>query len=305
LNAALTAERGDLVAADVWLEIICATNGNADTAQVSEIAANWTVDATRYVHVKAAEGHRAGTSWNVSKYRIDVAVDYGAAVRSTVPYFRATGIQARNTAAQLYSTGFNFGPLPLASDIRLDGVFTHGNYANGIFGDGGTYTFRNCVSVGNGAKGFLLEFGTGGATGTIDNCTAVANGEEGISTGSWSNTVAVRNCYSGGNTGDDFVVEGDSSLSACYSEDGSEATSTAAYATGSGARFTNVTSGSEDVALQAGSTLIGAGTDLSGSFTTDITGKTRSVPWDVGAFEFVANDAPRPISYYYRTLGAT
>jgi hypothetical protein len=72
LQAALNAERGDLVAADVWLEIICATNGSADTTRVDQMVAGWVTDATRYVHIKPADGHRAGTKWSTSKYRLTV-----------------------------------------------------------------------------------------------------------------------------------------------------------------------------------------------------------------------------------------
>lgn len=43
---------------------------------------------------------------------------------------------------------------------------------------------------------------------------------------------------------------------------------------------------SNDYSLQSGSPAIGAGTDLSATFTDDITGATRSAPWDIGAYEY-------------------
>ena len=60
-----------------------------------------------------------------------------------------------------------------------------------------------------------------------------------------------------------------------------------AYST---ANFTNVTSGSENLHLAAGSALIDAGTDLSITFTTDIDGETRQTGvnlWDIGADEYI------------------
>jgi hypothetical protein len=304
LNAALTAERGDLVAADVWLEIICATNGNADTARIIEVAANWTTDATHYVHIKAAEGHRAGTSWNTAKYRIDGAFAFVSAFSSSIPYLRVEGLQARNTSTSAGSNGFRFTSATLAADVRAVGLLTRGNQSYGFGFEGGTYTVRNCVSIGNGGDGIIFDYGAPGCVATVDNCTSVANTGFGIVVGSSSNNNDLTNCYAGGNTGADYgFVGGGNSLTTCYSEDGSQSTATAAYATGSGARFTNVTSGSEDVAIQAGSALIGAGTDLSGSFTTDITGKTRSVPWDIGAFEYVETALPRiPYRHYIPLL---
>lgn len=48
--------------------------------------------------------------------------------------------------------------------------------------------------------------------------------------------------------------------------------------------FTNVAG---DVwTLQAGSPAIGAGVDLSGTFTTDFTGNTRGTPWDMGSYAY-------------------
>ena len=44
-----------------------------------------------------------------------------------------------------------------------------------------------------------------------------------------------------------------------------------------------------DFTLKAGSNAIGAGADLSEYFTTDITGETRTTPWDIGAFKYVTS----------------
>lgn len=44
--------------------------------------------------------------------------------------------------------------------------------------------------------------------------------------------------------------------------------------------------------LQSGSPAIGAGANLSGVFNIDITGATRSAPWDIGAYEYGSSPAP-------------
>lgn len=100
LQAALDAERGNLVSADEWLEIICATNGNADTVRVNQDVAGWTTDATRYVHIKPDAGHRAGTQWDTGKYRI------------SVPY------TSGSTAGQFLICGAAGGPL----FVRVEGL---------------------------------------------------------------------------------------------------------------------------------------------------------------------------------------
>lgn len=54
--------------------------------------------------------------------------------------------------------------------------------------------------------------------------------------------------------------------------------------------FTNTTAGSEDFHLVSTDTdAIDKGVDLSGTFTTDIDGTTRSGTWDIGADEYVAS----------------
>jgi hypothetical protein len=54
--------------------------------------------------------------------------------------------------------------------------------------------------------------------------------------------------------------------------------------------FTNVTAGSEDFHLISTDTdAIDNGADLSGTFTTDIDGTTRSGTWDIGADEYVSS----------------
>lgn len=58
---------------------------------------------------------------------------------------------------------------------------------------------------------------------------------------------------------------------------------------GSEPLFTDAASGTFTV--QAGSPVIGAGTDLSAYFTDDFTGATRVAPWDIGAYEYLGRTA--------------
>ncbi len=56
-------------------------------------------------------------------------------------------------------------------------------------------------------------------------------------------------------------------------------------------------SSKNNLALQSCSPAIGAGTSLAAYFTTDIFGNTRTLPWDIGAYEYqvIAPVAPTPI----------
>jgi hypothetical protein len=54
------------------------------------------------------------------------------------------------------------------------------------------------------------------------------------------------------------------------------------------------TPGSGNYNLQASSPAIGAGVDLSAIFTTDLTGATRTVPWDIGAYKYAGGGGTTP-----------
>jgi hypothetical protein len=74
-----------------------------------------------------------------------------------------------------------------------------------------------------------------------------------------------------------------------------------AYSTSSGAYFTSVTAGSENLHIGASSALKNVGTDRSAAFTTDIDGQTRSGTWDIGADEYVAAGLSKRIAMYHYT----
>lgn len=57
--------------------------------------------------------------------------------------------------------------------------------------------------------------------------------------------------------------------------------------------------------LLTGSAGVGAGADLSASFADDITGATRSAPWDIGAYEFDGSEPPPPPTPYATAVSAT
>lgn len=280
-----TARARNLVTADEIEEVICATSGPAD-GRLDLASMVWTVDATRYIHIRAADEHRAGTVWNSAKYRIEGTFDYVAGLVITRPYVRVTGLQVRNNSTEVGSIGVYCSPGTFSSDIRLDGLLTRDNFDGGILVEDGTFFVRNCISINSGGHGIYAAYGLNGTDAFIDNCVSVANTLAGFRTDT-SNDVTLRNCYAGDNAGGD-IAGGDNwtAVTTCRTSDGSQSTTVAAYSTSSGARFANVTAGSENLELLAGSSLIDVGTDLSGSFTTDIIGKTRSGTWDIGAFEW-------------------
>lgn len=78
---------------------------------------------------------------------------------------------------------------------------------------------------------------------------------------------------------------------------------TAGQVDGSATTFTDAAGG--DFSLASGGYAVGSGVDLSSIFTTDITGATRSAPWDIGAYEFDGSEPPPPTTPYATAVSAT
>ena len=137
--------------------------------------------------------------------------------------------------------------------------------ANGAGGD--NMIIRNCtvfnVTSGSTAAYAYYVDGTGGE---ITNCYGDSSGGSEIN----------FNIFGGTNT-ESYNISADASA-----EGTGSLTSRAAAD-----QFVSVVSGSEDATLLDTADCAGAGTDLSGNFTTDITGATRDATWDVGAYAIV------------------
>jgi hypothetical protein len=133
----------------------------------------------------------------------------------------------------------------------------------------------------------------------------IANRNQLIGTGTANLTLTARNNVVIGATTADYATtanSGTGTLTITSSNNASE-DSTADWAGGSGHvedivpadEFTNPAS---DWSLKSTSNLVGAGFDLSGTFTNDAYGNTRTVPFNIGAWEGVASAAGNPWYYY-------
>jgi hypothetical protein len=306
LQAALDAEAGDLVSANEYLEVICATNGTADGAVYIDSADGWVCDATRNIRIRAANGHRAGTKWNASKYRI-ASTGVSNAFLSEVPFVEVSGLQMTNLDDEDARQGLVL--IASGGGFKIDGCYVRRtsnsiwtNHAIRIGGDTTNESYIwNCIAEGW-SSGNSAGFTQSGANVTVYNCTAI-DCAYGFTNSDNGYNLKVYNCLASG-CGNGF----DAGWS--WGPSDYNASDLASDAPGSNSRnsqtFTFVAA--DDFALtgsDTGARNYGVTDPGAGLFSTDIHGNTRTAPWDIGAFEFVANDAPRPISYYYRTLGAT
>lgn len=280
LAGAEAGEQADLVSADVQLDIECYAFDDMTRCDFD----GWTTDATRYIRVFTPAAERHNGAWDTSAYRLRAGTDFNRAIAISEDYVRLEGIQVEYTGAtntrpaiEVFAAG--------TSDVRIDtcivqkGGQSGGQGAIGI--STGILTVRNTVVYGGLERGISCAFG---ATLNADNCTVAGNGTYGFLN---AGTMTLRNCYSGGNTTDDY--SGTITMTTCAHSSATVFTGSTASIPHSTDTFVNVTGGSEDYHLAAGSALIDAGTDLSGTFTTDIDGETRSGDWDIGADEYPAS----------------
>ncbi len=300
LALALAGEARNLVTADEICELVL--YAFEDTTPVG--IGGYTTDATRFISIRVNPADRHDGTRSPSAYRLHTNVDFSEAFNVGANYTRIQGLQVTNDPSN------GTGILVAATNVRIIDTLVYDTGGNGIAGAVSHSVVMNNVAVMN-CGGFGI-----GRVGALDgaqvciNCTSVSNGGVGFRGYTpFGNTSTFKNCYAGGNTGADFDNTDGITVVTCFSEDGSSGTTTAAYSINSGARFFNVTNGSEDVHHTGSSTLRHVGTDLGADPNwihpdgqVDIDGEARDPDWDIGIDQAppdaVTNESPPTISGY-------
>jgi hypothetical protein len=285
LNAALAGEAADLTAnchstggAGI-LTIECYNLGSstADTTKAST-GTGYTTSSSYYINIIGAASEKTSSNTgklSTERYRLDGT---GNPMLSLLEdYTRCTDIQVKTTSS--------VAVYPSATSVRCERVIVYGSNRHGFNQDlDKTATIINCLVYNCGRHGYSAAAGTI----TCYNCTAVDTGYDGFTA---SGTIVATNCLAwdcgDGSTYFDFGGAGTKTLNYCLSKD---TTADDFGGTGNVANSTDdpfVNYASDDFHIAVGSAPIGAGDDLSGTFTTDIDGDTRS-SWDIGADEYVA-----------------
>lgn len=286
LAAAIAGEvtaNADLTAAGMDGILTITIQGTWSSVDSGQVNVNgFTVDSTHYVNILTDSANQAGNSWDASKYRLSYNAS-GFALTLTNRYTRITGLQVSNTSVSNGSCIAVYGNYGLVYRC-----FTGNNTGMAInVENSSNVVVANCIAISGAFR--AIDSANSAAVVYFYNVTALNSSGQGIRVA--SDTV-LRNCYSGGNVGADYQNNA-SVWDHCFSEDGTGTTTTAACSTSSGAYFTNVTAGSEDLTLQSSSSLINAGADLHADgvfpFNIDLQGDSRpDGAWDVGADEYVA-----------------
>ena len=275
------------------------TWSSTDTTTVN--VTGFTTDSTHYVNIVTDSTNRASPSWSTSKYILSLS-STSYAITATNNYTRITGLQIQNT------NSFSCGIGVSGNYCLVDSCFVKVPFA-GI----ATLTINTFYCLNTIVLGTIWAFTQDGTYGAGNyayyyNCVGISTSSEGSSDAfdmdAGVGLFVTKNCY--GKKGPFSLVQDYTNYgvvswtnTTSYSTDGSMSTIVAPYTT---ATFTNVTSGTENLSLPTGSSLIGTGTNLSADsiypFNWDMNGNIRST-WDIGVFKY--NVPVITVTVYYFT----
>lgn len=279
LSAWEAAVQADIVAADQIQQAECYAFQDTTACTIN----GWTTDATRYIRIYTPSAERHAGVFDAAKYNIKLTGAFSRPLTIVEEFVRVEGIQLWSSAT---TNGFNALNIQTTatSDVRVSETIcrcnstgTNDGFHSCMRVEGGTVRFQNIIAYG-GRQVLSAAVVTDAIDITADNCTFAKGGVYGVIR--TSGTVALTNCYSGGNGTDAY--NGTITFTTCAHDTATSFTGSTGSIAHSTDTFVNVTAGSEDYHLADGSALIDVGTDLSGTFTTDIDGDTI-VTWDIGA----------------------
>jgi hypothetical protein len=287
LEACMNANEQNLVTADKYFDVeISGSWSTADTTAVT--VHNYTTDATRYINIYTTGDARHAGVYSTSKYILSNASNH--LILNYVLNITIDGLQFYNTAGGFWCfASIQSGALGLVikNNIAVKTARYGGAFVIDTSTSGSATIFNNIVYSRNNQDNFGFDFRNTSISVYAYNNT-VYGFTKGLSTQGTTvyskNNISYNNAYDYEGT---FQATSTNNLS-------KDATAPAlnTYYRNKTLAFTNTTSGSEDFHLVSGDTdAIDKGADLSGTFTTDIDGATRSGTWDIGADEYVAAGA--------------
>lgn len=256
-------------------EVVCkSSSGSADTT--SAVFSGVTTSATNTLHVYAHADHRHDGKWNTSKYRLEV--NAARCVSNGLNNATFSYLQGKTSTTGAYHCFYTATASSVFQSCIAAGTASTGN---GFHIDSVAATVKACIAYGcNTGFHFIAS------SGFARKCTSVNNRVSGFARQT-SGTPTAINCYAGGNATSDYTNSITLTNAASADNTGTAGLRTIAVSTSTGAKFVNITAGSEDFHIQSGSSLIDAGTADS-NVTVDIDGVSISGTHDIGADEYVA-----------------
>lgn len=308
------AKKGDLVTADTIQ--IAEVYGTVTETACYLAAANSTVDSTHYFHIRAASGQEfKGDLGNLTgQARVYTAFS------SSYPYVLYTDIQytvIENLVFEGPTTEASFGVYGIriytqyckminCAVRNIKGYSSNRITCYGIYGSTYAPTLINCLvdnvsarsTSSKTASAYGIFLGSGGKAYncTVTNLTCTNSdargGAYGFSGSNVSGMTAI-NCLCGNLTSNKASLCFNSGMSSSCKNNASTDATAGTYTDGIdnvtlSDEITTTTAGSVNCKLKTGADCIDEGYDLSADFTDDISGYTRTTPWDIGAWEWRA-----------------
>ncbi len=249
-----------------------------------------TTDATHFMKLTVAPGHRHNGMRNTGA-RIDAQGGFGGVDAITVQdeYTQVEWLEIKGI--QDAGDGVYFAASPAADNGIASGLFVHScsqisNNA-GVRIGAQNVSVRNCLLTGGTTLGVALDNGSA----SIENCTIVGSQAGGTGVGdAIGTTISVKNTISVNHpAGNDFVLGSTISYFGNNMYQAVTGFNPASYQGGNKAPPADLESllvslSSEDFHLESnGHSAGGTGLELYSSFSHDIDGTVRFIPWDIGA----------------------
>jgi hypothetical protein len=307
LNAALAGMSGNLTTdcggtggAGI-LTIECYAMGDTNLA---DTGTGYTTSADYYINITVPVAERHSGVWSDSKYRLVPNVDEAQSLTIQESYTIIDGLQIAVTShasrtSYLVGCRVSSGNHVVIKNCICKGKASITNSLGLAVQAGDVQLIYNNIIydlVGSGCKGIAVDNEDGDQLAYIYNNT-VYGCASGIVTDRWRKHTLTNNLVANCTT--DFSGE---FLSATTNATDGSTAPTAGTTSGNrtSQTFTFVDADNDDFHLASNDA--GArdyGTSLSGTFTTDIDGETRSGTWDIGADEYVAAGGLPNFMYHY------
>lgn len=253
--------------------IISGTWSSPDTTVVN--ISGITTSETNTLTILTTGSARHDGVYSTSKYLLDIGYYAGTAISVGINYVTIDGIQVRTNHNDNISVGSSTNIFVKNSILTSQ---AEDATAIGIGSNGSAYVFNNIIFDVGVATYTYYAAQSYFYNNTVYGCTTGFGGGQGGTEGIFKNNIAYDN-------GADYSTGSVSSSSTHnLSKDGTAPTYGTYYANKT-LTFNNIT-GKDYHLISSDTYAIDKGTDLSGTFTTDIDGDTRSGTWDLGADEY-------------------
>ena len=310
--AAWEAQNLDLVTATAIENAIIDGDWTGITDSTATSINGWTTNASYYINIYTTAAARHSGKWDSTKYRLSITGQYDTAIDNYADYVYITGLQISGSHALWARYGINSASTGASTKFGIDKCIIVNFGGTGAYGiqvaDAAGY-IRNTIIYGSTNSFYYGIYFSSVNAGTwvLNNVTVYNCSNKGIYP-RYGSGHSIENCVSMAGTQDfNYDFGGTGSINNNVSSD-----ATADDAGGIGHlinktasnQFVSLTGGSEDFHVKdTAADIYNTGKDLSGVFTDDIDGGTRSGTWDIGADEYVAaGGLSIPVAKHVRSL---